>query len=90
MKGFFNMKILLAVGISLFIVTSCKDEFLDFTPAGVVSDADLNTVKKKGMCYVYLFCCFFFLIAMNAELPGRMPQMRNPAQRIPASGNADS
>ncbi|MCB0548568.1 MAG: RagB/SusD family nutrient uptake outer membrane protein [Phaeodactylibacter sp.] len=46
MKGFFNMKILLAVGISLFIVTSCKDEFLDFTPAGVVSDVDLNTVEN--------------------------------------------
>ncbi|MCO6491561.1 MAG: RagB/SusD family nutrient uptake outer membrane protein [Phaeodactylibacter sp.] len=46
MKRLFNIKILLTISLSFVIVTSCKDDFLDFTPTGVVADADLNTVDN--------------------------------------------
>lgn len=46
MKELFNIKTLITVALAIVITTSCKKDFLEFTPTGVVSDADLNTVEN--------------------------------------------
>lgn len=38
--------IFLTLSILIVMSTSCSEEFLDFTPAGVVGDEDLNTVEN--------------------------------------------
>ncbi len=44
MKKFINIKSMLVLALSLAALGSCKKEFLDFKPTGVISDAELNTV----------------------------------------------
>lgn len=45
MKKTFLIKCTLSVAFLLAMMTSCKKDFLNFTPTGVVSDADLQTVS---------------------------------------------
>ncbi len=44
MKKFITIKSILALALLLVALGSCKKEFLDFKPTGVISDAELNTV----------------------------------------------
>lgn len=46
MKLFLKLKPLMTVVFAIVLVTSCKDDFLDVKPTGVISDADLNTVDN--------------------------------------------
>ena len=46
MKKFITIKSILAFAVAFAILGGCKKEFLDFTPTGVVADADLNTVEN--------------------------------------------
>ncbi len=46
MKRFLNTKTWMTLAIACAIITSCKDDFLDIKPTGVVADADLNTVDN--------------------------------------------
>ena len=46
MKRLFHLKTLVTLALTLVFITSCKDDFLEFKPTGVVSDEDLNTVDN--------------------------------------------
>ena len=46
MKGLFNIKTLMTVALAIVITTSCKEDFLEVTPTGVVSDTDLSSVEN--------------------------------------------
>ncbi len=37
---------MLTIALAIIVATSCKDDFLEFTPTGVVSDADLSSVEN--------------------------------------------
>ena len=45
MKKTFLIKSILTFVCVVAMMTSCKKDFLNFTPTGVVSDTDLNTVE---------------------------------------------
>jgi hypothetical protein len=46
MKRLFHLKTLMTLALTLVFITSCKEDFLEFKPTGVVSDEDLNTVDN--------------------------------------------
>ena len=46
MKHTIFHKGILAALLALVVAVGCKEEFLDFKPTGVISDADLNTVEN--------------------------------------------
>jgi len=46
MNKLLNLRNTLAMLVIVLAVVSCKESFLDYTPTGVVSDAELNTVEN--------------------------------------------
>lgn len=46
MKKLYNLRLILTTLILAIALVSCSEAFLDYTPKGVVSDAELNTVEN--------------------------------------------
>ncbi len=46
MNRFINIKTLMTLAFAIVVTTSCKKDFLEVKPTGVVSDADLSTVEN--------------------------------------------
>lgn len=46
MKKFLSIKSILTLIMAMAVLGSCKEEFLDFNPTGVLADSELNTVEN--------------------------------------------